>query len=114
MAETTNSARDMIDEHIYKLLAGGALLLVVIGTVGYRIIEDWSWVDSLYFSVVAVTTVGFGDLTPSSDGSKLFTVFYILTGITLVTSYLNVRFKRKAQRREGRHHSGRSDAAKSE
>ena len=114
MAEATSSTREMIDEHIFKLLAGGALMLMIIGTIGYRILEDWSWVDSLYFSVVAVTTVGFGDLTPSSDGSKLFTVLYILGGITIVTSYLNVRFKRKAQRRETRHQGGGTDSVESE
>lgn len=34
--------------------------------------------DSLYFSVIAVTTVGFGDITPSTDASKLFTIFYVV------------------------------------
>ena len=66
----------------------------------YRLLEDWSWVDSLYFSVVAVTTVGFGDITPSTDASKLFTVVYIVTGISLITTYLNLRLKRRAGRRQ--------------
>ncbi|MBG7606174.1 MAG: two pore domain potassium channel family protein [Actinobacteria bacterium] len=46
--------------------------------MAYRILEDRSWVDSFCSCTVAVTTVGFGDLTPSTDASKLFTVFYIL------------------------------------
>ena len=81
---------------MYGRLALAALLLIVVGTVVYRLIEDWSWVDSLYFSVVAVTTVGFGDLTPSTDASKLFTVFYILGGISIITTYLNARLKHRA------------------
>ena len=85
-----------IYKHLYKLLAGAAFLLLALGTVVYHFIEDWSWVDSLYFSVVAVTTVGFGDLSPSTDASKLFTVVYILLGITIITTYLNNRFKYKA------------------
>ena len=85
-----------IYEHIYKVLALAAFLLLAMGTVVYHFLENWSWVDSLYFSVVAVTTVGFGDLSPSTDGSKLFTVLYILLGITIVTTYLNNRFKYRA------------------
>lgn len=84
---------------IYRYLAVSAVALVALGTVVYRLVEDWSWVDSLYFSVVAVTTVGFGDVTPSTDTSKLFTVFYIIAGISLITSYLNARTKRRAKGR---------------
>lgn len=87
------------DEHAYRILAAGAFALLATGTVVYRILEDWSWVDSLYFSTVAVTTVGFGDLTPTGDSSKLFTVVYILTGISIITTYLNARLQTRATRR---------------
>ena len=86
-------------KYVYRTLAGAAFLLITVGTVAYHFLEDWSWVDSLYFSVVAVTTVGFGDLSPSTDASKLFTVLYILLGITIVTTFLNNRFKYKAYER---------------
>jgi hypothetical protein len=87
-----------IDEQRFKILAGSAIGLLAVGTVAYRLLEDWSWVDSLYFSVVAVTTVGFGDLTPSTDGSKLFTVVYILSGITIITTFLRMRMTRRGSR----------------
>jgi hypothetical protein len=89
-----------IDEHRFKILAGAAIGLLAVGTVVYRLLEDWSWVDSLYFSVVAVTTVGFGDLTPSTDGSKLFTVVYILSGVTIITTFLRMRMSRRGSRME--------------
>jgi hypothetical protein len=85
--------------HFYKLLVASALGLVGLGTVVYRYIEDWSWVDSFYFSVVTIATVGFGDLTPTTDGGKLFTVFYIVVGISIFTTYLNARLKVHAARR---------------
>ena len=47
--------------------------------------------------VVAISTVGFGDLTPSSDGSKLFTVLYLAIGIAVVTSFVNARLKSHAR-----------------
>jgi voltage-gated potassium channel Kch len=64
--------------------------------VVYRILEDRSWVDSFYICTVAVTTVGSGDLTPSTDASKLFTVFYIFSGLTIISVWLNARFKHHA------------------
>ena len=94
--------REVIDEHKYKLLALAAFSLLLLGTVVFRALEDWSWVDSLYYSTIAVTTVGFGDFTPTSDASKLFTVLYVLTGITIVTTYLNERLRVHAQRRQER------------
>lgn len=77
----------------YRLLAVSALGLLGVGTAVYHYLEDWSWVDSLYFSTVAVTTVGFGDLAPTTDGSKLFTVVYLLSGVAIIASFLNLRLR---------------------
>ena len=82
--DTVDEEHPERDRRIYEWLAGGALALVGLGTVVYRLLEDWSWVDAFYFSVVAVTTVGFGDLTPTRDASKLFSVVYIVVGVSLV------------------------------
>ena len=81
------------NKHAFRYLAGLAVMVLALGTVVYRIVEDWSWVDSFYFSAVALTTVGFGDLSPSSDISKLFTVFYIFAGISLIGGVLNAFLK---------------------
>jgi hypothetical protein len=54
--------------------------LLVIGTVFYSVVEGWSPLDSLYFSMITLTTVGYGDLTPSTPASRSFTVLYILVG----------------------------------
>ncbi|MGI9667103.1 MAG: potassium channel family protein [Acidimicrobiia bacterium] len=84
-----------MQDHVkFKLLAGGAVSLIAIATIVYRLLEEWSWVDSLYFSVVAVTTVGFGDFTPTSDAAKLFTVLYVLCGVTIIGSWLHARASR--------------------
>lgn len=95
MGSTDDSNNWVVDEHVYKALAGAAVTLVLVGTVVYRFLEDWSWVDAIYFSVVAVTTVGFGDLAPSTDASKLFTVVYVLSGISIITAYLHARLGRR-------------------
>jgi hypothetical protein len=93
-----------LDDQAFKILTAFAIGLMVTGTVVYRLLEDWSWVDSLYFSVVAVTTVGFGDLVPSTDASKLFTVAYVLGGIAIVAAYLHAQMNRIGKRRMGRRH----------
>ena len=87
-----------LQQHAFKLLSLAVVTLLGTGTVVYRILEDWSWVDSFYFSAIAVTTVGFGDVTPTRDASKLFTVGYVLTGIGIITAYLNERLRRAADR----------------
>lgn len=46
--------------------------------------EPWTVIDALYFSMVTMSTVGYGDLTPSTSGSKVFTCMYIFVGITVV------------------------------
>lgn len=79
-------------------------MLITLGTLVYRALEDWSWVDSFYFSVVTVTTVGFGDLAPETDGAKLFTVVYIIVGISIVATFLDTRMKFRAQRRHSKSH----------
>lgn len=62
-----------------------ATTISVIGcaTVFYHWQEGWRWVDALYFSVVTIATVGFGDFSPKTDGGKLFTVVYIFAGVGL-------------------------------
>ena len=61
---------------------------VLSGTIFYWRVEDWTIVQSLYFCIVTLTTVGFGDLAPTSSGAQIFTIFYILTGIGVFVALL--------------------------
>lgn len=56
-------------------------LLVLFGTVFYHYAENWSIVDAMYFSVITMATVGFGDLYPTTELSKIFTMVYVLVGV---------------------------------
>lgn len=58
-----------------------ALALIISGTIIYSQLEGWNLVDSLYFTVMTLTTIGYGDLVPSYSLSRLFTVFYAITGV---------------------------------
>lgn len=63
-----------------------ALTLVAIATLFYWFAEGWSMFDAMYFSVVTIATVGYGDLTPQTLPGKIFTIFYIIAGIGLFAS----------------------------
>ena len=73
----------------YRDLLYTTSAVLFIGTIAYHFIEGWSIVDSLYFSVVTLTTVGFGDFAPQTDGGKLFTVLYIIMGIGVILTFIN-------------------------
>ncbi len=68
------------DGRVRGLLAF-TLALVLWASVFYRFVEGWSWLDSIYFSVIAVSTVGFGDISPETATGKIFTMFYIVIGL---------------------------------
>ena len=55
-----------------------------LGTIFYHWVEGWRWLDSLYFCVITLATVGYGDLTPKTDLGKVFTMIYIFIGIGLL------------------------------
>jgi voltage-gated potassium channel len=59
--------------------------------------EFGTFFDAVYFSVVTMTTVGFGDITPTSDAGKLMTVLMILTGIALIPWQLGDLIKQVAK-----------------
>ncbi len=79
--------RSLAREPEGKVLLASAALVIAVGTIVYMTLEGWSPVDALYFSVVALATVGFGDLTPTTDGAKLFTVGYILAGVGIIAGF---------------------------
>ncbi len=101
--------RELAREPEGKVLLGSAVTVIAVGTIAYHILEGWPFVDSLYFSVVTLATVGYGDLHPTTDAAKLFTIGYILMGIGILAGFASELTKhRQAARVERRGH--RDDA----
>ena len=59
------------------LKASGALFVYFGASLAYVGLEGWGVGDCFYFAVVVATTVGYGDLLPTSPGSKVYTALFI-------------------------------------
>lgn len=90
-----------------KITISLVFTLLLFGTIFYMIFEKWSMIDSLYFCVVTMATVGYGDFSPQTKVGKLFTIVYIFMSIgtfvalcTQLADLLIQRRKRKSQAKE--------------
>lgn len=83
-------------EHKYKriqqeLMAGALalVLIVVIGTFWYWLVEGWSWEDAAYMTVITLATVGYGETNPLGSRGRLFTIALILMGVINIGYIVN-------------------------
>lgn len=72
---------------LYALTAFAAIL--AFGTASFTVLERWSPLDSLYFTLFSVLTIGFGDIVPSPE-NRLFTAFFLLVCATLSIACVGV------------------------
>jgi hypothetical protein len=82
----------MVTRKDWKVINALAIVLlwIFVGTFIFWNIENWTFIDSFYFSVSSLTTVGYGDLTPSSQFGRLVAALYILFGVGIVLASLGV------------------------
>ena len=85
----------------FRTLVGVVFFTLLSGTIFYTLEEGWSVVDAFYFSVTTLTTVGLGDLSPTTTFSKLFTVVYIFAGLSLVLGFIDTVAKETFRSRMG-------------
>ena len=55
-------------------------------TIFYSNVEGWSSIDALYFSVMTMSTIGYGDFVPTTDNSKIFTIIFTFLSVGLFVS----------------------------
>ncbi|MBT5934526.1 TrkA family potassium uptake protein [Sulfurimonas sp.] len=66
------------------------VLVMLIGTIGYVLIEDFPIFDAIYQTAITFTTVGFGELYPLSDVGKIFTINLIIAGFAVFSSAIGI------------------------
>lgn len=78
------------------------LVILVIGTAGFMLLEKLSFTDALYFTIVTVSTVGYGDIHPTTTAGKIFGIVIIIFGIgtflTIVTSFTQALVTREEEK----------------
>ncbi|MCK5559301.1 MAG: two pore domain potassium channel family protein [Thermoplasmata archaeon] len=90
MVGLLNIFRLLAKDKDFRHLTIFVIFIIVIGTVFYHEVEDWRWLDSVYFCIMTLTTVGYGDLYPLTDGGKIFTILYIIIGLGVLLGYIKV------------------------
>ena len=60
------------------------IILSAIGTIGFHVIEGWSWLDSLYMVVITFSSIGYGEVHPLSRTGRIFNIGLITCGAVVV------------------------------
>lgn len=99
--------REVWAEPAGRVLIVGALAIVATGTIFYSLVEGWPVLDSLYFTVITLTTIGYGDIAPTRDISKIFTIFFVVAGVSFILGLLNFVIGRTVKDRTERKLKGK-------
>ena len=70
--------------NLHKKFAFAIMVFLIFlsgGIFAYSSIEGWRYIDSAYFTIATVTTIGYGDIVPQTDIGKIFTMFFSFFGI---------------------------------
>lgn len=89
--EAMSEIRDGMEIRLaHCLIAIGMYLLLAI--LGYPTFfqPEWTMIDACYFAVTTFTTVGYGDLVPTTEASMMFTCFYALMGVACLGIALGI------------------------
>lgn len=84
---STPSPPGLVGSVLHRLRAplGALLTTTVVGTVGFRLVEGWSWLDSAWMVVITLTTIGYGEIHPLSPAGRVFTLLLIMGGVSIAS-----------------------------
>jgi len=72
----------LLKKNIY-IVVGLVIFLIIFGSVGYYFIEGWPATDSIYMTIITISTVGLGEVRQLTQGGKVFTIFIIIAGVSI-------------------------------
>jgi voltage-gated potassium channel len=79
--------------HILKKLLLPLLMLVLltfIGTAGYMILEQYTFLEAIYMTVITVASIGYGEVKPLSDNGRIFTILLIIFNLGILTLFITM------------------------
>ena len=76
----------MLDRFKKRLILSGGLIILIVstGTFGYMFLEGWNFLDSLFMTIITITTVGYGEVHQLSRTGQFFTIALIIGGVGTV------------------------------
>ena len=80
--------REMLRSPETKFLVLSTISVITVGTIAYMWLEGWTPIQAMYFCVVTLATVGYGDLHPTTEIGQLFTIGYILIGLGIIAGFI--------------------------
>lgn len=92
-----------LEDRTFSRIAYSMLVIVMLLTGGatvFHTIEKLSWLDSFFFATMTLTTIGYGDITPQHDYTKIFIIFYALGGVATVLLLMTNISRYYIERRE--------------
>ena len=66
------------------------VITMMVGTIGYVIIDNFTMMDAIYQTGITFTTVGFGEIAPVSDAGRIFTITLIISGFAVFSSVIGI------------------------
>ena len=90
-------------EKRYRYLTFATLVVLILGVIGYRFLEHWSWLDSIHYAVSIMVTTGTAEIYPKSYWGKVFNIFYMILSVILILLLVNTLHQHFHDSRQSRH-----------
>ena len=96
---------------MFRVIVVAFIAVVLTGTIFFHYVEKWDWLDSIYFVIVTIATVGYGNLVPVTDVGKVGNILLIIIGIGIFGIFVNQLVKYQGLRRIERmqHHNDKKN-----
>jgi len=76
--------------HLHRIIFLVTVLCLFLfgGAYCFTKLEEWTYLESIYFCFVTLSTVGFGDYLPASASSRIFCIVYMISGLGVCASLI--------------------------
>jgi voltage-gated potassium channel len=87
-----------LEKHLQKIIFTAALLVLTSGTIFFHYVEKWDWLDSYYYTVVTLATVGYGDFVPKTGLGRFAATILIFIGVGIIALFIQTVVKKRGKK----------------